>query len=568
MANINFPNSPEVNDLHSHGGRTWIWTGTTWNTVTTAVALGPTGPTGAQGLTGADGADGAIGPTGPTGATGPGIEFTVGFGLDLDSNDVLNVDTNVIATKTYVDDIAQGIVAKPPVEAATTTNLAGSYSNGTNNDGVGATLTGSTNGAFPTVDGVSGWSEGKRVLLKDQTNAIQNGCYSITTVGSVSTPWVLTRDPQSDESDEIPGSYMFVRGGSTHVNKGFIGLVADQTTFQVGINTLSYVEFTSSTAGPTGPQGIQGVAGPTGASGPTGPDGSFFASDDPPSSPSAGDVWFNSANAKFYVRYDNFWVDITNARTGPAGPMGPTGAQGTGVTILGSYATEAALIAAQPTGDPGDAYLVAGALYVWSASTSTWVNVGNIQGPTGLSGGTGPTGATGATGPEGFNYVGEYGSTLDYENGDVVSFGTALWIRVGGPGVDNAPSSQSTFWDLYLWGPTGPTGATGSQGPQGATGSQGINWRYVTSNATAAVSDGFIFNTSAAPITITLPATGLFAGNTVYFSDGSGTLSGNPVTINSGIININGNTGPLVLDISNAFVVLMYIDSTTGWKVI
>jgi hypothetical protein len=248
--------------------------------------------------------------------------------------------------------------------------------------------------------------------------------------------------------------------------------------------------------------------------------------------------------------------------------MGATGAQGTGVTILGSYPTEAALIAGEPTGEPGDAYLVAGALYVWSASTSSWVNVGNIQGPTGNTGGTGPTGPTGATGPEGFNYVGEYSVLSDYANGDVVSFGTALWIRKNGAGIGYDPSDESLYWDLYLWGPTGPTGNTGSQGPQGATGSQGINWRYVTANATAAVSDGFIFNTSSGPLTITLPTTGLFAGNTVYFSDGSGTLSGNPVTINSGIININGITGPLVLDISNAFVVLMYVDSTTGWKVI
>jgi len=568
MANINFPDSPNVDDLHSHGGRTWVWTGTVWNTVTTAVALGPTGPTGASGFVGADGADGAIGPTGPTGATGPGIEFTVGFGLQLDENEALNVDTEVIATKTYVDDIAQGIVAKPPVEAATTTNLSGTYFNGPNNDGVGATLTGSLNGAFPAIDGVASWAEGKRVLLKDQTNAIQNGCYSITTLGSVSTPWVITRDPQSDESDEIPGSYMFVRGGETHVNKGFIGLVADQTTFQVGIDTLSYVEFTSSTAGPTGPQGIQGVQGPSGPEGPTGPDGTFFASDTPPESPSAGDVWFNSLNAKFYVRYDNFWVDITNARTGPAGPMGPTGAQGTGVTILGSYPTEEALNTAEPTGDPGDAYLVDGNLYVWSESTSTWVNVGNIQGPIGLTGLTGPTGATGATGPEGFNYVGEYSILDDYQDGDVVSFGTALWIRKNGSGIGYDPSNESLYWDLYLWGPTGPTGATGSQGIQGPTGSQGINWRYVTADATAVVSDGFIVNTSGGAIVITLPTTGLFSGNTVYFSDGSGTLSGNPVTINSGIININGKTGPLVLDVSNAFIVLMYIDSTTGWKVI
>jgi hypothetical protein len=568
MANINFPDSPSVDDLHSHGGRTWIWTGTVWNTVTTAVALGPTGPTGASGSVGADGADGATGPTGATGATGPGIEFTVGLGLQLDENEALNVDTSVIATKTYVDDISQGIFAKPPVEAATVENLSASYLNGTSNDGVGATLTGTANGTFPSIDGVASWTVGDRVLLKDQTNAIQNGCYSITTLGSVSTPWVITRDPQSDESDEIPGSYMFVRGGNTHINKGFIGIVADDATYQVGIDIVNFVEFTSSTAGPTGPTGAQGVAGPSGPTGATGPDGSFFASDTAPESPSSGDVWFNSLNAKFYVYYDNFWVDITNARTGPAGPMGPTGAQGTGVTILGSYPDEAALIAGEPTGEPGDAYLVAGSLYVWSDSTSTWVNVGNIQGPTGNTGGTGPTGATGATGPEGFNYVGEYSVLDDYSNGDVVSFGTALWIRKNGAGIGYDPSNESLYWDLYLWGPTGPTGSTGSQGPQGATGSQGINWRYVTENATAEISDGFILNTSGGAITITLPTTGLFSGNTVYFSDGSGTLAGNPVTINSGIININGITGPLVIDVSNAFVVLMYIDSTTGWKVI
>ena len=59
---IDFPNSPSVNDTYTAGGVTWIWTGTVWNTVTTAVgATGPTGPTGAAG---------ALGPTGPTGPAG------------------------------------------------------------------------------------------------------------------------------------------------------------------------------------------------------------------------------------------------------------------------------------------------------------------------------------------------------------------------------------------------------------------------------------------------------------------------------------------------------------------
>jgi hypothetical protein len=91
-----------------------------------------------------------------------------------------------------------------------------------------------------------------------------------------------------------------------------------------------------------------------------------------------------------------------------AGPTGPTGAQGVagvGVTIYGSYADYAALIAAHPTGEPGEGYFVDnGDLYVWSTESSDWENVGNLEGPTGPTGqlgATGPTGAAGATGATG-----------------------------------------------------------------------------------------------------------------------------------------------------------------------
>ncbi len=124
-------------------------------------------------------------------------------------------------------------------------------------------------------------------------------------------------------------------------------------------------------------------------------------------------VAFVSSSSGFALE-DNEEIFITFARTGdigdtgPTGPTGPagatgptgatgaTGAAGTSVTILGQYADLAALQAAQPTGNPGDSYLVeSGDLYVWSANTSAWVNVGNIEGP------TGPTGTSGATGPTG-----------------------------------------------------------------------------------------------------------------------------------------------------------------------
>lgn len=89
---------------------------------------------------------------------------------------------------------------------------------------------------------------------------------------------------------------------------------------------------------------------------------------------------------------------------GPQGPAGADGKDGTGVTILGSYDDIEALQEAHPTGSAGDAYLVEGDLYVWSATESAWKNVGTIQGPQGPKGDTGaqgPKGDTGATGPAG-----------------------------------------------------------------------------------------------------------------------------------------------------------------------
>ena len=51
--------------------------------------------------------------------------------------------------------------------------------------------------------------------------------------------------------------------------------------------------------------------------------------------------------------------------TGPAGPKGDTGDTGAMTIIKGSYDTLEELIAAHPTGQPGDAYIVAGDLYIW-----------------------------------------------------------------------------------------------------------------------------------------------------------------------------------------------------------
>ncbi|WP_347722509.1 hypothetical protein [Lysinibacillus capsici] len=56
---------------------------------------------------------------------------------------------------------------------------------------------------------------------------------------------------------------------------------------------------------------------------------------------------------------------------------GEKGEQGTGVRILGTLPDESAL---PPLGEPGDAYLINGDLYVWSDTTNDWTNVGTIKG--------------------------------------------------------------------------------------------------------------------------------------------------------------------------------------------
>jgi len=71
---------------------------------------------------------------------------------------------------------------------------------------------------------------------------------------------------------------------------------------------------------------------------------------------------------------------------------GREGHDGTSVSILGSYDTLAQLEAAHPTGNAGDAYMVAGDLYVWNGSE--WEDVGKIQGPQGEPGTPGAPGSS------------------------------------------------------------------------------------------------------------------------------------------------------------------------------
>jgi hypothetical protein len=105
-----------------------------------------------------------------------------------------------VATKQYVDNSAAGINAHDAVEAASTSDLGAVYAAGTTGgdtgNGVGATLTASANGVF-VLDNVT-VDQYDRVLIKNQTDAKQNGIYVVTNAGSSSSKWVLTRATDYD----------------------------------------------------------------------------------------------------------------------------------------------------------------------------------------------------------------------------------------------------------------------------------------------------------------------------------------------------------------------------------
>jgi hypothetical protein len=136
-------------------------------------------------------------------------------------------------SKSYVDNVAAGMNWHNEVKAATTGTLSSNYNNGTS--GVGATLTADTNRAFTAIDGVTPWSLGDRILVKDQTAGTQNGIYTLTTIGSSSAAWVLTR--ASDADNSVPGQVtagdaVYVKSGTANANQAFI-----QTTDGTGTNS-------------------------------------------------------------------------------------------------------------------------------------------------------------------------------------------------------------------------------------------------------------------------------------------------------------------------------------------
>ena len=146
---------------------------------------------------------------------------------------------NSLANKTYVDQVAQGLDTKPSCKLATTGNLSATYSNGT--AGVGATLTNSGTQGTLTLDNTAA-NLNDRILVKDQTDATQNGIYTVTNVGGASTNWILTRASPEDQPAELTGgSFVFVEEGVLNANNGYTFTHTGAPTF--GTTNLDVSQF-------------------------------------------------------------------------------------------------------------------------------------------------------------------------------------------------------------------------------------------------------------------------------------------------------------------------------------
>lgn len=134
----------------------------------------------------------------------------------------------------------QFIVYINPCAVATTAALTATYNNGSS--GVGATLTNSGTQAALVIDGVS-LSTNQRVLVKNQSSTFQNGIYSVTTVGSGSTNWVLTRAADYNQIAQIHvGDIIPVLLGTVNAHLFF---TQTATVTVIGTSPITFSNFTN-----------------------------------------------------------------------------------------------------------------------------------------------------------------------------------------------------------------------------------------------------------------------------------------------------------------------------------
>jgi len=127
-----------------------------------------------------------------------------------------------------------------PVSAASTTNVAGTYTVGANtsldpaqaSDTFVTTATGTL-----VIDGYT-VQTGDRILLKDQLNGAQNGIWLITTAGSSGIATSMVRDNDANTFFKLAASIVQVRQGNS--NSGSVWTCSSSSTGTMGITPINF----------------------------------------------------------------------------------------------------------------------------------------------------------------------------------------------------------------------------------------------------------------------------------------------------------------------------------------
>ena len=135
------------------------------------------------------------------------------------------------ATKQYVDGLFNTHDHKMSVRVATTGALPA-------NSVVSGVMTATANGLLTAIDTTS-VSAGNRILVKNEATGANNGIYTITTIGSLSAKWVLTRAADADGTNELnSGSLIYVEEGTTLAKTYWT--LTNSGTVTIGTTSLTF----------------------------------------------------------------------------------------------------------------------------------------------------------------------------------------------------------------------------------------------------------------------------------------------------------------------------------------
>jgi hypothetical protein len=156
--------------------------------------------------------------------------------------------TSKLSTDAFVANVISSINPAVNVQAATVAVLSNTptYNNGT--AGVSATLIAGSNGAL-TVDGYAVLLN-DRIMVKNQASTLQNGFYTLTTLGTGGVPYVLTRatDYNSPVNINYTGSALILQG-STLIGQSWHGPTNIVT---VGTDAIVFTQDPTPAASPGG----------------------------------------------------------------------------------------------------------------------------------------------------------------------------------------------------------------------------------------------------------------------------------------------------------------------------